>query len=190
MEVYFRLVGSCEYTKPLAKLQFSNVDFPLRCSFTAFSQGWIFTEKFFRKLESMMMSGIPVVGIQFGKRHWINWHVVLFKQGSFKKNSCMAGFPLTAWEDLLCFRLDYFSGVFVVPVLLNLGKPSLKRTANLPLKMDGWCTWISFWDNFNLFLVSGKVVELIFENPDLGCHSSQKCFCCWYLTCDAQSFIM
>lgn len=80
---------------------------------------------------------------------------------------------------ILCFRLDYFSGVFVVPVLLNVGKPSLKRTANLPLKMDGWCVWISFWDNFNFFLVSGKVVEIIFENPDLGCHSSHKCFCCF-----------
>lgn len=145
------------------------------------SQGWIFTEKFFRKLESMMMSGIPVVGIQFDKRHWINWHIVLFKQGSFKKISCMAGFPLTAWEDLLCFRLVYFSGVFVVPVLLNLGKPSLKRTSNLALKMDGWCIWISFWDNLPQF--QG-------ENPDLGCDSSHKCFCCWYLTCNAQSFIM
>ena len=62
----------------------------------------------------------------------------------------------------------------MVPVLLNLGLPSLKRTASLTFKMDGWFMLVYMNDFFlgqvrpifrgNLFLVSGKVVEIIFES--------------------------
>lgn len=92
---------------------------------------------------------------------------------------------------ILCFRLDYFSGVFVVPVLLNVGKPSLKRTANLPLKMDGWCVWISFWDNFNVFFSFREGSWDYFWKPWFGMSFFSQVFLLFcFLICDAQSFIM
>ena len=40
--------------------------------------------------------------------------------------------------------------------------PSLKLTASLHLKMDGWNTWLSFWDSpfWRDMLVSGRVLSL------------------------------
>ena len=58
------------------------------------------------------------------------------------------------------------------------GTHSLKRTASLPLQINGFFRWfISFWGKFGLFsganllLVSGRV-ELIFTEEDFDTHGS------------------